>query len=1205
MLTHLLSRACAPSLHKSRRAGWLVRLLAVPLLGFAGGAWAQSADLVLSNHVVSPDPVPAGGIATITMTVQNNGTGTASNVTLTDTIPVGSSFVSMSADGGGSCTAADPYQCTWASIPFPGTRTVTLQVRLPSANVWTNSASVASTTADPNGGNNGLTRNITVQQAADLAVTASVSTGGATIAAGTPYSYTLTVANNGPDPLPTGQSPTVTFNVPAGSSITSQPGGTGWTCSPDSGYPLIDAPGPPVGALITCTRNDGLASGGASFPPITVNAVGNVTGAVDATFDISSNYLDGDITNNTASVSQPLSAGTDMRIDKTVALSGSPIAGTRATFTLSAGQVSGSDPTGVTVTDTLPAGFTYVSHNGASPWVCSWAAGVPAGSTGTLTCTYPGTYTGGPNSTLPDITLVADMTASGVIPNTGTVAADQTDNVPGNNTSLINVNNSVDLGISKSPSLSPVVVNQAYNWTITVRNYGPMQVLTGQSISVTESIPLGMSITGAPTGSNWACTTTVGGALAYPVAGPTDILCTHTRASNLAVNSNAPVLSLPAVNTSAGALTNNACLGLSGNGPGELGTTTDGFQTNCVGAGITGTQVANSADIRIEKTVVGPNPVVLGQPLTYQLVATNLTNGVPATNVHVYDTVNSLRNIAGAPGLVSITTTQGTCTPAAPANVTSASIDCTLGTLTFGTPVTITITIRPTNTETNGLDLNRSNTATINSLDVGDNDRTNNTSTVSSVVQPRVDMTVSKTVNPSPVRVSQPMTYTITANNAGPSYANNVRINDLLPANTAFISAGTPSNGGTCGTVPAVGAVGTGAAGGPELVCSWASVAPGGNRTVTLTVRPLEAALTAGTPPGTIHNTVTVATDSTETDLTNNSASIDATVIASELDVLVQKTDSVDPVVLGATTRYTVTMRNAGPSYGTQLVMTDTFPNAGNTARFSYQGGLTASIAGVAIPTPTCTEPAIGATSGTLTCTFPTIAIGLANQVLVEYDMRAESIITAGDYSGTQGNHVVVAVQENETQMGNNQVDEDTTTRRDAPAAGSEIDLGIVKTVTPGRALPGTQFAYTLAVTNHEAAGSGRDVVPANGAQVTDTLPAGLTFISAPGCSYDVGSRQVVCIVANLAAAASTNFIVTVEVTSPYVGPASVTNTAHVDIPGDPVPPNNDSSVPKQVGNPPPPTAIPTLSEWGLIILSMLLAVFALRRVPLQSGRRM
>ena len=35
------------------------------------------------------------------------------------------------------------------------------------------------------------------------------------------------------------------------------------------------------------------------------------------------------------------------------------------------------------------------------------------------------------------------------------------------------------------------------------------------------------------------------------------------------------------------------------------------------------------------------------------------------------------------------------------------------------------------------------------------------------------------------------------------------------------------------------------------------------------------------------------------------------------------------------------------------------------------------------------------------------------------------------------------------------------------------------------------------------------------------------------------------------------------------------------------------------------PASIPTLSEWGLIVLSMLLAAFALRRMPLRTGRRM
>jgi len=1185
---------------------WQMACIGAVLCAAAGGAWAQSSDLVLAQHVVSPDPVPAGGIATITMTVQNNGTGAASNVKLTDTIPAGSTFIGMTANSGGACAAAvtpGDYECSWASIPYPGSRIVTLQVQLPTSGVWPNAAKVESSTTDPNPGNNALNRNITVVAAADLRVDAVSSVGVGTIAAGTPYTYTVNVSNQGPDGLPASQAPTVTFNVPAGSSITSRPTGTGWTCTPATGYPLTAPSGVTPGALITCTRSgtDSLANG-ASFLPITVPAVANVTGTVTAGFDVQSNFPDGNTTNNTTTVDVALTAGTDMSITKTAAMAA--VGGvTRATFTLQARQNGGSTPTNVTVTDTLPIGLDYVGVNAADPpWSCSFNVG-----TRTLTCTYIGSYTGGPfTDLLPAIELFADVSGVGDIPNTGTVFADQADPVGSNDTSTVYVNNSADLGITKSASVSPVVVGTAYNWGVVVRNYGPMPVLIGQTITVTETIPVGMQVNSAISNANWTCSGTYasgpnsGNAVTYPTSGESvTLVCTHTRGTNLAVNADAPTLTVPVTNTVAGNLSNTACLGLSGTGPVEAGDTVNGFERNCHTTGITGTAGVNSADLQITKSA-SPNPVVVGDQLTYTLTATNLSTTVAATSVHVYDTVNNLLTSVAAPGLVSITTTQGTCTrnaqganPLAPANVSSTVIDCDLGTLApapaAGSQAIITITVRPHNNT--AATLSRGNTADINSLDIGDPNRANNRVTINSDVLPRVDATVTKTVNPSSnVRVGQPMVYTITARNGGPSTANKLIISDPLPPNTAFVSRGTPSDSGTCTQQPAVNdTTGT-------LVCEWANVPSGGNRTVTMTVRALAAALNT-----TVRNTVTVSVDpalDTETDTANNSSFADAPIIDSLVDILVQKTDGPDPVPLGGLTTYTVTVRNTGPSIGTNLVVTDTFPNTGNTARFSYQGNLTATVAGVAVPSPACTQPAIGAMTGTLECTFPAIAIGIPNEVVLTYQMRAESIITAGDYSGTQGNHVAVRVDENETQLNNNQVDEDTTTSRVAPA--TPIDLGIVKTTTPGRALPGTEYDYTLTVTNHEASGSGLDVVPANGAQVTDTLPAGLTFVSAPGCSYSAGTRQVVCVVSNLAAAANVAFTVRVRLDSPYTGPASLSNTAAVDIPGDPVPGNNTSTVPKDVGNPPPPAAIPTLSEWGLILLSLLLGVLALRQMPVR-----
>ncbi len=1159
-------------------------MLAVPLMCGSGGAWA-AADLVFAQHTVAPDPVPAGGIATITMVVQNNGTDAASNVKLKDTIPPGSVFVGMTANNGGTCGAAGTdYECNWASIPYPGSATATLQVRLPSANTWENKAEVSSTTADNNTGNNKLDRVITATAAANLAIGATSSAVG-TIAAGTPFNYTLTVRNDGgPDALPAGESPRVTFNVPGGTTIRARPTGSGWTCLPSGGYPLTAPTAGTPGAEITCTRNDGLAVG-ASFPAINVPAVANVTGTVTGTFTASSNFPDGNATDNTVPVDVELSAGTDMRITKTASL-GAVGGVTQATFTLTARQLGGAPPTGVTVTDTLLAGMTYVSHTAPAPWACDFGATVA----GRLTCTWPGTYDGGPYTDLPAISLVAEVTGAGDIPNTGMVTATPPDPDGANNSDTVTVNNSADLQINKWADQVPVHVNQNYNWVVRVRNHGPQAVLVGQTIHVTDQIPAGVTVRAAPA-APWTCT----GPGSYPAAGPVTLSCSYTRTgSNLAVNTNAPDLVIPAMNTVDGATTNQACLGsdmtglngaLTGTGPVESGTNPS-YQYNCWGAGQTTSVI--QADLEITKSA-SPNPVVVGQPLTYTLVATNLSSSVTATNVHVYDTVNNLLTSSSAPGLVSATSTQGTCTPAGPLNATLADIDCTVGTLAPGASATITIVVRPANT--GRIALSRENTARVNSLDVGDPARGNNSTTINSDVQPRVDAAVSKAVNPSAdVRVGQPMTYTVTARNLGPSQANELRITDVMPPNTAFISAGTPSNGGTCSSLPTVGAGGT-------LTCSWPNVDANATRTVTFVVRPLAAA--NGTN---IDNTVNVAVGAAdvETDTTNNSGQATTNVIDSLVDILVQKTDSVDPVPLAGTTKYTINVRNAGPSIGTNLVVTDTFPNAGNTARFSYQGNLTATIAGAPVPAPLpCTEPAVGAMTGTLTCTFPTVAVGQSNEVVLTYDMKAESIITAGDYSGTQGNHVSVRVDENETQMANNQVNEDTTTSRVAPVP--PIDLGIVKTTTSERAGPGAEFDYTLTVTNHSAT----DVVAANGAQVTDTLPAGLTFVSATGCSYAAATRQVACVIPSLAAGANTAFTLRVQVDSPFTGTSPVNNTACVDMPGDPVGSNNCSTTPKEVGNPPPPASIPTLSEWGLIILSMLLAAFALRRMPLQPGRRM
>jgi len=216
-------------------------LLAALLGGSFPAAAHAAADLVL-NHSDSPDPGPAGGIFTYTLRIDNNGPGLATGVTLTDTLPTGSTFVGVTTTAGSCSQASGVVTCALGDIPFtfPATtfQTVAIQVRLPTAGVWTNVATATTTATDPNPGNNvDVDQPTTAQAAADMQIVAAPSA--ATVTAGEPYSYALVATNNGPDALASDARQTIQFAVPGGATITSVPTGTGWTCSivPAGVYP--------------------------------------------------------------------------------------------------------------------------------------------------------------------------------------------------------------------------------------------------------------------------------------------------------------------------------------------------------------------------------------------------------------------------------------------------------------------------------------------------------------------------------------------------------------------------------------------------------------------------------------------------------------------------------------------------------------------------------------------------------------------------------------------------------------------------------------------------------------------------------------------------------------------------------------------------------------------------------------------------------
>jgi uncharacterized repeat protein (TIGR01451 family) len=89
------------------------------------------------------------------------------------------------------------------------------------------------------------------------------------------------------------------------------------------------------------------------------------------------------------------------------------------------------------------------------------------------------------------------------------------------------------------------------------------------------------------------------------------------------------------------------------------------------------------------------------------------------------------------------------------------------------------------------------------------------------------DLALALSASPSPVAHGGMLTYTISVTSKGPDFANNLRVNDTLPAGATFLS--DTAGGGSC-TAPAVGGTGT-------LHCALHQLNKGQTYTVTLTVR--------------------------------------------------------------------------------------------------------------------------------------------------------------------------------------------------------------------------------------------------------------------------------------------------------------------------------------------------------------------------------
>ncbi|MFZ0309284.1 MAG: C25 family cysteine peptidase [Candidatus Sulfotelmatobacter sp.] len=775
-------------------------------------ATAGQADLALST-AATPLSVFAGNDITYTQTVTNNGPAAATTATFTEAIPANTTFVSVSAPVGWSCTTTTSVICTDPSLAAGASADIIVVVNVaPSVTVATITAnsSVSSATSDPNLANNSTTVNTTVATACDLAVTNSGTP--SPVAAGGNITYTQVVTNNGPS-----NCSTVAFNeaIPANTTFSSYSGPPpGWTCT---------------SFAAGCT-NPSVAPGSISTftVVVTVNA-GTAAGTIITDTDtVTTTTRDTNQNNNSATVNIAVASATEADLSVTNSASPNPVnAGQNITYTQ---VVTNNGPataggTVVALFDQPPANTTYVSLTGPAGWTCAFNSPFYVCSIASLAAHTSATFT--------FVVAVSSTAAAGsTITDTDSVSAAPTvDPNPNNNTATASVivADSADLSVTNSASPVPVIAGNNITYTQVVTNAGPS---TATTASFTQNTPPNTTFQSIVNPAGWSCTTPI-------VGGTGSITCTDPSVA--AGTASFTVVVKVNAGTAAGTAINDIATVSSA--------TTDPNPGNNTATANDVVATATQADL-ITTNTAAPSSVAAGSNVTY---TQSVTNNGPAAATAASFTQTTPPNT----NFQSITPAAGwTCTT--PAVGAAGTITCTNASMAVNAIAPFTLVLQVNAGTASGTNI--AETATATATNIVPN-LTSNSATAMVVVANAnsADMAIVKTATPSPtVSDGDTLTYSLAVTNNGPASATNVTVTDVLPSDVTYLSVNTTV--GTCSEA------------GGTVTCLLGTMANAATATVTI--------LTLAGAPGSASNTATVSADQTDPNLANNSSTQTETITA-------------------------------------------------------------------------------------------------------------------------------------------------------------------------------------------------------------------------------------------------------------------------------------------------------------------------------------
>jgi len=409
-------------------------------------------------------------------------------------------------------------------------------------------------------------------------------------------------------------------------------------------------------------------------------------------------------------------------------------------------------------------------------------------------------------------------------------------------------------------------------------------------------------------------------------------------------------------------------------------------------------------------------------------------------------------------------------------------------------------------------------------------------------ILPAIDLAIGLVDETDPVGVQSNLVYTMTVTNLGPSTATSVMLTNLLPPSMTYIEARATQ--GFCGNV------------GNTVFCPVNNIPPGGVVTMTLTVRP--------TQPGTYTNTAYAAATEAEANPVDNTTAQTTTVVGPAARFsnpgAIPVADAAGGVpgkgtpypsvinvtgLTSAVNKATVTLSNIshqfakdldvmllGPGGQAVMLMSDAGGSSLNGATLTFDDQADAALPGSGVILPGTYRPSnYGASQDIFPAPAPAGPYGGSLALFNNTDPNGPWSLFVVD--GTPGGIGAI----------------NGGWHLDLRTADPISDLAVSTTAAPAPVAVNSNLVFTVAVTNRGPAAVG-------GVMLTNTLPPGITFLSATttlgSCAQTAG--VVTCTVGNLNAGAGAAATITVRPTA--VG--LLTNTARaVGNRLDPAPANN------------------------------------------------